>query len=155
MPFEDFTMPSSLSVLTCRPALPGGRFFVPAFCWRAIRDSNGSRREYLPSESDESALPSAAGAAAGAADVGFALGLAKDCFEPAAALVPTGAVWARKHEALAASKIAITRVFTERIVRSFRSRSRRSIRLRSRCCWSRAAISWLGKECRRRKCTGD
>src|ERR1700743_1816084 len=48
MPAEERTMPSSRRVLTCKPALPGGRF-LPAFWsfWRLTSDSNGSRREPL------------------------------------------------------------------------------------------------------------
>src|SRR5215831_12994032 len=39
-------MPSTRSVETCSPALPGGRLAAPfaAAAWRATRDSNGSRR---------------------------------------------------------------------------------------------------------------
>ena len=44
IPFGARTIPSSLSVLTCKPNLPGGRFAGPLFAWRPSSDSNGSRR---------------------------------------------------------------------------------------------------------------
>src|ERR1700676_3555097 len=46
-------MPSSRSEATCKPAFPGGRFF-DASAWafsRPTSDSNGSRRDALPSPS--------------------------------------------------------------------------------------------------------
>src|SRR5713226_210903 len=53
MPLGAFTTPSRRSVLTCRPALPGGKFFPespPALSW-PISDSNGSRRATFNSDS--------------------------------------------------------------------------------------------------------
>src|SRR6266849_5207224 len=44
MPLGAFTIPSSRSVLTWSPALPGGRAGPPLPCWRLTRDSKGSRR---------------------------------------------------------------------------------------------------------------
>src|SRR5882762_2737244 len=44
MPFGARTIPSSRSVLTCKPNLPGGRFAGPLFAWRPSSDSKGSRR---------------------------------------------------------------------------------------------------------------
>src|SRR5215813_2819207 len=51
MPFGERTMPSRRSVVICKPALPGGRFFAIASCdcWRPTSDSNGSRRAILGS----------------------------------------------------------------------------------------------------------
>src|SRR5215467_4340916 len=72
MPFGARTMPSSRSVPTCRPALPGGRFLAKASCacCRPTRDSNGSRRAIFTSLSagrfSETVL------AAGVEDLGFA-----------------------------------------------------------------------------------
>src|SRR6267143_2247455 len=43
-PFGARTIPSSRSVLTCKPNLPGGRFAGPLFAWRPSSDSKGSRR---------------------------------------------------------------------------------------------------------------
>src|SRR5258707_10533237 len=68
-------MPSNRSVLTCNPALPGGRFFCPPLCWRATRDSNGSRRAYLTS-APAALSPPSAGLAEGLATPGFALDFA-------------------------------------------------------------------------------
>src|SRR5437763_1032372 len=53
MPLADLTMPSTRSVPTCRPALPGGKFFASASCacLRPISDSNGSRRAIFGSGS--------------------------------------------------------------------------------------------------------
>src|ERR1700676_995596 len=53
-------MPSNRSEATCKPAFPGGRFFEASACAfsRPTSDSNGSRRDPLPS-------PSAAPAGAG------------------------------------------------------------------------------------------
>ena len=50
IPFGAFTTPSSRSVLTCRPWIPGGRLGAPPLPWfRPINDSNGSRRACLTS----------------------------------------------------------------------------------------------------------
>src|SRR5260370_32499904 len=48
IPFGPFTTPSSRSVLTCRPWIPGGRLGAAPLPWfRPINDSNGSRRACL------------------------------------------------------------------------------------------------------------
>src|ERR1043166_1005674 len=72
MPFGARTMPSSLSVPTCRPALPGGRFFANASCacCRPTKDSNGSRRAIFTSLS--TGLFSETVFAAGVEVLGFA-----------------------------------------------------------------------------------
>src|SRR5580700_11186237 len=123
MPFDERTMPSSRSVLTCKPAFPGGRFF-PALVslLRFTRDSNGSRRAILsPSAGACASVEDAADSAdLGAADL--ALVFAVD-FE---------ACCASKREEPAASKIPTTRMFTERIVRSFRLHLSSWLRLRTR-----------------------
>src|SRR6266566_3768556 len=50
IPFGAFTTPSSRSVLTCRPWIPGGRLGATPLPWfRPINDSNGSRRACLTS----------------------------------------------------------------------------------------------------------
>src|SRR6266446_4000656 len=59
MPFGARTIPSSRSVLTCKPNLPGGRFGAPLPAWRPSSDSNGSRRACFTS------LSAAAGAVPG------------------------------------------------------------------------------------------
>jgi hypothetical protein len=126
-------------VLTCSPPFPGGRFFasVPAF-WRDSSDSNGSRRAILVCSAVELPLvPSGefvaacffatgfdAGFAAGS-DAGFTAGF--DAGVPAgraaagfgAGAVAGGCPCACEHVAPAVSKIAVTTVITERIVRSF------------------------------------
>src|SRR6266404_740986 len=59
MPFGARTIPSSRSVLTCKPNLPGGRFGAPLPAWCPSSDSNGSRRACFTS------LSAAAGAVPG------------------------------------------------------------------------------------------
>ena len=59
IPFGARTIPSSRSVLTCKPNLPGGRFGAPLPAWRPSSDSNGSRLACFTS------LSAAAGAVPG------------------------------------------------------------------------------------------
>src|ERR1700722_17568133 len=130
MPTEERTMPSSRSVLTCKPALPGGRF-LPAFWsfWRLTSDSNGSRREPLspPSpvlgaaEADASVEPAAAALApAGAAvlalaDLDFeALGLGATC-GGGSVCTPLARLVCAINPGAAASKIPTIILFTERM----------------------------------------
>src|SRR5438046_10197180 len=78
MPLADLTMPSRRSVPTCRPALPGGKFFASASCacLRPISDSNGSRRAIFGSASiffsAETGLATATAEFAGDFFAGFA-----------------------------------------------------------------------------------
>src|SRR5271163_2026136 len=157
MPLEERTIPSSRSVLTCKPAFPGGRF-LPALVslLRLTRDSKGSRRAVL---SVSPAAWTSAGAAAlstGLRGADLVLGLA-EVFEAcgvvfaaggATVAAPAELACANKLEEVAASKIATTRVFTERIVRSFRLQLSSRLWLRARSCsGSGTCIGRLGEEC--------
>src|SRR5215470_6297536 len=125
MPLGARTTPSRRRVATCKPALPGGRFapaLAAASC-RLVRDSNGSRRAALDSDSARAAGAPPAGAAAFAAArllaflrvallaglsaagcAGVAAGAA--CAEVAAGFVEAaGLVWACKLLPVAASII--------------------------------------------------
>src|SRR5882762_3547109 len=122
MPFGDRTIPSSLKVPTCNPALPGGRFFciLAAACWRLTNDSKGSRRAPLETASS----PFTGACAAAGATAFFALVLTVAVLPVTfaadfAAAAGAGLVCASNPGAVAASNIPIARVFTERIVRSF------------------------------------
>src|SRR5271154_4935841 len=108
MPLLDLTTPSRRSVLTCKPALPGGKFLeaAAAACWRPTSDSKGSRRPALLTPS-ASAVGSAAGPSVGLAD--FFVG---DFFADLAVALPAGGaagfgciVCANKTGALAATRI--------------------------------------------------
>src|ERR1700674_1244613 len=59
MPLGDRTTPSRRSVLTCKPAFPGGRFALAWLCWRFTRDTKVSRRACLTSLSAGAVLPEA------------------------------------------------------------------------------------------------
>src|SRR3984893_17752101 len=144
MPLGARTIPSRRSVLTCRPALPGGRFLA-ASAWdscRPTRDSNGSRRACRTSLSAGAAAPGAdafltaglAGALAAVFLAGLAGGLAAGRgrgFVAAGAGVPwpdsadftllgvEGLTCASMPGAAAAIMIPSPRVIAERIVRSF------------------------------------
>src|SRR5580704_15330318 len=153
MPFEERTMPSSRSVLTCKPAFPGGRFLAPLSLLRLTRDSNGSRRASFSPSLGVCAPTRRAGASTGFRADDFALGLAVvfcTCCEGFAAEgatepPPAGLACASTLEEAAASKMPTTRMFTERIVRSFRLHLSSRLLLRTGCGRG-ARISRLGEK---------
>src|ERR1700730_139769 len=129
MPFDERTIPSSRSVLTFKPVFPRGRFLpAPLSLLRLTRDSNGSRRASFSPSLGVCALAGRAEVSKGFRADDFALGLAEvfcACCQAVGAggateLLPAGLAWASTLEEAAASKIPTTRMFTERIVRSFR-----------------------------------
>src|ERR1035438_775393 len=163
MPLEDLTMPSSRSVLTCKPALPGGRFLpAPASLLRLTRDSNGSRRADLSPSGEPCASAEGVAVSTGfrAADLALGLAVFDGCCEGLAAggatfAPPAGLACASKLEHPATSKIPTRSVFTERIVRPFRLHLSSWLGLRTRGCGGGACISRLGEERRCGKCSGN
>src|SRR5262249_28229991 len=148
-PFGARTIPSRRRVATCKPAFPGGRLAPAraAASWRLVRDSKGSRREALVS--DSAGAPTLAGAVAaffGAADffavfaAGFAAGFAvaagaglaaaeaAGCAGFAAGVcaglaagfagVAAGLVWACKLLPAVASRTPVITVMARRMARS-------------------------------------
>src|SRR5271156_3667935 len=75
---EEPTFPSSRSVLTCKPAFPGGRF-LPALVslLRLTRDSKGSRRAVLSASPEACTSAGDAAVSTGFRGDALALGLAE------------------------------------------------------------------------------